>query len=249
MQLLLAKHVGISSTVLECPMSLVKARFDRLVQGRTLQQLAQDLRGALSMTVMAVTILQPPQGLAQQVFQWAQERSLMSSLELHNPKPGISLAVSDLVRNLVLAPLLDRPAQEMEQVLREHWLPLEFRFDNPRHFDAFLARFIAEPPQATMSPAAAPFLSTADGIQAMLPDSTIPGDLRLYAGFLSEYDALPTGSSDPISVIAMLSDKLQRCADGGHKEAIARENLGCNKRKQPMQGMPPPKSPVRNGTV
>ena len=61
-------------------------------------------------------------------------------MELLNPKPGVCLTVSDLVRNLVLAPLLDRPAAEMEEVLRQHWLPLELRFGSPVQFDAFLQR-------------------------------------------------------------------------------------------------------------
>merc|ERR1712137_1431499 len=98
---------GLDSAV-DCPMTRVKAYFDSAVLGRKPRQLAVDLRCLLEgMSVMAVTIVQPPPGLPQQVYQWAQERSLGASIELHNPTPGMWLSVSDLVRNLLLAPLLD----------------------------------------------------------------------------------------------------------------------------------------------
>merc|ERR1712232_988150 len=140
---------------------------------------------------------------------------------LLNPKPGVCLTVSDLVRNLVLAPLLDRPAAEMEEVLRQHWLPLELRFGSPVQFDAFLERFVNAAPQAPVSESAAPLLASADGAASM-GAKAVETQFRLYARVLCEYDVVSRAQvesgADELAAIATLSAKLFRFADGGPKD-------------------------------
>merc|ERR1719215_1775559 len=203
-------------------MTEVRVAFDEAVRGRSLRQLASDLRRVLdSMTVMSMTIVDPPPGLARQGYQWAQEKALTIGMELLNPKPGMCLAVSDLARNLVLAALLDRPAAEIEEVLRRYWLPVELRFESPGQFDAFLQRFVDAAPRAAVSETAAPLLATADGAAAM-GKKDVDTQFRLYACVLCEYDAVVrtcAGSEEnELAVIAALSAKLLRFADGGPKE-------------------------------
>lgn len=223
-KLITAGRLGCQHSAPKCPMTEVRAVFDRAVKGRSLRQLAADLRRVLdSMTVMSTMIVDPPLGLARQVYQWAQEKSLLIGMELLNPKPGVCLTVSDFARNLVLAPLLERPSAEMEDVLRQHWLPVELRFGSPTQFDNFLQRFVDEAPQAPVSEAAAPILAMADGVASM-GHRGIEAQFRLYARFISEYDAVArtsAGAEDDLTIIATLSAKLQRFAAGGPKDVEA----------------------------
>jgi len=220
-QLLTAGYLDLALATGDCPMVKVKEFLDRAVSGHDVKQLLEDTRFALDgMSVMTINIVDPPRGLAQQVYQWAQEKSLGVSLELNNPTPGVFLSVSDLVRNLLLAPLLDSPAEEMEAVLRNHWLPLEVRFDSPQQFDALLARFVEAKPQAAVSEAAAPLLNAAKGMDVACPGCELSVQLRLYGRFLSEYDAMFKDSANPVVVIAALSRALQNFADGGQKDSV-----------------------------
>lgn len=247
-QLVLGGRLGLAPTVLTGPMAEVRAAFDQAVQGLSLRQLATSLWCVLDgMNVMSVRIVDPPPGLARQVFQWAQEKALAAEVMVRNPQPGVCLCVSDLVRNLVLAPLLDRPAAEMEDVLREHWIPLELRFASPTLFDACLLRFVDAEPRATISEFAAPMLSMADASAASMPDSELSNQLRLYARVLCEYDALVRAHSGDeggsLAVIAALSEKLQRFADGGTKDAQGATQIG--KPGGDAAAMPPPPAPSR----
>merc|ERR1712194_674821 len=101
------------------------------------------------MDVMAICVVDPQPGLAQQVYLWYQENTLMGEAALlMNPCPGIKLAASDLVRNLVLAPLLSMGTDSIDDVMREHWLPLESKFENTIKFNEFLQRFVDQRPLA-----------------------------------------------------------------------------------------------------
>jgi hypothetical protein len=79
-----------------------------------------------------------------QLYLWMQEKSLFSlgSL-LHNPAPGIRFLAIDLVRNLLISPIISLPQIEQESFYNLHWLPLENRFENASLFDKFLAQFVA----------------------------------------------------------------------------------------------------------
>lgn len=242
-QLLAAGRLGLHPSAPESPMAEVRAAFDQAVRGRSLQQLESDLRRMLdSMTVMSMTIVDPPPGLARQLYQWAQEKAMTIGMELLNPKPGVCLTVSDLVRNLVLAPLLDRPAGEMEEVLRQHWLPLELRFGSPVQFDAFLQRFVDAAPLAPVSEAAALILASADGAASM-GGRDAEAQFRLYARVLCEYDVVSQAQvesgADELAAIAALSAKLRRFADGGPKDVKGSAVAGVAK---PL----PPPLPRRN---
>lgn len=64
-----------------------------------------------------------------QVFLWLQEKSLFSlgSL-LWNPAPGVKFRASDMCRNLILSPLMDRDLPEQEAMYRKLWIePLEMK--------------------------------------------------------------------------------------------------------------------------
>merc|ERR1712176_769175 len=160
---------------------------------------------------MAVTIVQPPPELPQQVYQWAQERALASSIEVANPNPGVWLAVSDLVRNIVLAPLLDRSAADMDEVLRQTWLPLEMRFDTPSSFDAFLKRFVDAHPRAPISTSTEPIIQAADGAESLLGKCELSDKMRLYGCMVAEYDVVfaECGTSDKLILIEKVVSKLE----------------------------------------
>lgn len=222
-----------SALPVDCAMVRVKAYFDAACRGRNSRQLSADLRCALDgMQLMVVRIVEPPPGLAQQVYQWAQEKAIGSAMEIHNPTPGRWLAVSDLVRNLLLAPFLDLSMEEMESVLNEHWLPLEEQFDGPQAFDLFVKRFVTASPRASPSAAAGPILEAAVGIETMMPSSSLAAPLRLYAEFLSEFDAQAaalqaqaTGvESNKIVLVASVMKRLQRFALDGVKEPLEASN-------------------------
>lgn len=234
-QLLAAGRLGLHPSAPESPMAEVRAAFDQAVRGRSLQQLESDLRRMLdSMTVMSMTIVDPPPGLARQLYQWAQEKAMTIGMELLNPKPGVCLTVSDLVRNLVLAPLLDRPAAEMEEVLRQHWLPLELRFGSPVQF---AMRHLWHPcprPRHHPRQRRRGRLHGREGRR---------GAFRLYARVLCEYDVVSQAQvesgADELAAIAALSAKLRRFADGGPKDAKGSAVAGVAK---PL----PPPLPRRN---
>eukprot|EP00419_Tripos_fusus_P006267 CAMPEP_0172678870 /NCGR_PEP_ID=MMETSP1074-20121228/15681_1 /TAXON_ID=2916 /ORGANISM="Ceratium fusus, Strain PA161109" /LENGTH=428 /DNA_ID=CAMNT_0013496965 /DNA_START=55 /DNA_END=1338 /DNA_ORIENTATION=- len=229
-RMLCGPHLGLQpSASADCAMVRVKTYFDAACHGRNSRQLSADLRCALDgMQLMVVRIVEPPLGLAQQVYQWAQERALGVSLEVHNPTPGRWLAVSDLARNLLLAPFLDVSMEEMESVLREHWLPLEEQFDGTHDFDHFLKRFVTALPRASPSAAAVPILETAAGIEALMPSSSLAAPLRLYAEFLAELDAQAaalqaqdTGmDAKKIVLVASVMKRLRRFALDGVKEPL-----------------------------
>jgi hypothetical protein len=217
------------SVCADCALLRVKAYFDAACRGRNKRQLSADLRCALDgMQLMVVRIVEAPPGLAQQVYQWAQEKALGISIEVHNPTPGRWLAVSDLARNLLLAPFLDLSMEEMESVLSEHWLPLEEQFDGPHAFDHFLRGFVTALPRAPPSAAARPILETAAGIDTVMPSSSLAAPLRLYAGFLSELDAQAATlqaqtigmDTKRIIFVAAVMKRLQRFALDGVKEPL-----------------------------
>lgn len=241
-QVLTGGRVGLAPSLPDCPVTLVKAYFDNAVKGRGIRQLAVDVRCALEgMSVMAITIVRPPPGLPQQVYQWAQERALAASVEVCNPNPGVWLTVSDLVRNIVLAPLLDCQADEMEQILRRTWLPLELRFDSPRSFDLFLKAFVDAAPHAPFSSSAKALFDHAAGAESLLGKCELAEKFRLYGGILAEYEVVAAETSDKLALIEQLTIKLQHFAEHGSK------NLATSPREQNEEKattdatMPPPR--------
>lgn len=183
------------------PAEVVKAWFDRAVDDfcrnrsglALVKALEQTARGATElMGVMSVRAIEPPPGLAQQVFLWYQENALMGDgALLKNPCPGVMLAASDLARNLVLAPLLSMGTGQMDMVMRDHWFPIERRFQSPIHFDAFLQRFVNQPPIAPPSASVAHFAAIIEGLR--MNTNKDPDDLKrleLYTQFVSTYDRL-----------------------------------------------------------
>lgn len=240
-QLLVAGRLGMAVDVSDCPMTVVKGYFDNVVKGLGIRQLAMGIRSALKgMSVMAITLVQPPTGLPQQVYQWSQERALASSIEIANPSPGVWLAISDLVRNMVLAPLLDRSAAETEEVLQQTWLPLEMRFETPQSFDAFLQRFVDANPRAPITSSTAPIIQAADGAQALLGKCELSDKMRLYGSMVAEYDVVAAECGDKFILIERLVSKLERFAVHGLKVSAASSSLEPGQEVDDAMMMPPP---------
>lgn len=247
-QLLLGRRLGLALTTAQCAMTHVKGYFDSVVAGRSVARLSVDLRCALDgMSLMAVTLVRPPAGLPQQVYLWAQERSLAASIEISNPSPGVWLTVADLLRNLLLAPLLDRPVSEMESILRRVWLPLELRFDSPPSFDAFLASFVKASPRATITDAAQTMLSAATGVESLLGSCELSFKFRLYGHVVAEYDAIAAATEDKLKRIEMLAHNLLRFAESGSKVPTQTADLQPNDAIDLSDAMlmPPPHLPMR----
>jgi len=69
----------------------------------------------------------------------------MGSL-LYNPNPGVKFRAMDLVRNCLLAPIMNQPREQQEAHHHEFWLnPIETpvtAVDGPSGFDLFLVHFL-----------------------------------------------------------------------------------------------------------
>jgi len=84
-----------------------------------------------------------------QVFLWLQEKSLLGEAALvFNPAPGLFFTGVDMVRNLILAPVIDLSLAEQETYHRKLWLdPVESFFRGPdtsADFNKTLNEFITE---------------------------------------------------------------------------------------------------------
>jgi hypothetical protein len=185
------------------PAEVNKAWFDsavaklcRNLKGAALvSMLEQAIRGAVElMGVMAITVIDPHPALAQQVYLWYQEKTLLGDgTLLLNPCPGVTFTAGDLARNLVLAPLISLGSSHMDCMMREHWLPLEKRFQSPSHFDSFLTDFVRKPPVAPPSPAVKELMEhlkicTKDGLEG----------IKLYLQFVSTYDRIVSSIRDEL---------------------------------------------------
>ena len=79
-----------------------------------------------------------------QVFLWLQEKSYGASLLFANTWHGECLACCDLIRNLLLSPLLNLPLQTQETFYFNNWLTgLERKFGSRADFNSAMKRFIA----------------------------------------------------------------------------------------------------------
>ena len=84
-----------------------------------------------------------------QVFLWLQEKSLLGEAALvFNPTPGLYFTGVDMVRNLLLAPVIDLSLAEQELQHRKLWLdPIESFFLGPESsadFNQTLNEFVTE---------------------------------------------------------------------------------------------------------
>merc|ERR1711924_21257 len=86
-QLVTGGRLGLAPTASTGPMAEVRAAFDGAVRGLGVRQLATALWCVLDgMHMMAVRVVDPPKGLARQIFQWAQEKALSAEVLVVNPQ-------------------------------------------------------------------------------------------------------------------------------------------------------------------
>jgi len=100
-----------------------KTYFDRAIA--TLPTLASVMQRVCSALAMQFMLIMPTGAAvnAAQVFQWLQEKSLVSmGALLFNPSPGLQLHACDLVRNLIASAHLDRALGEQEELFAVGWL-------------------------------------------------------------------------------------------------------------------------------
>ena len=87
--------------------------------------------------------------LTPQVFLWLQEKSLLGEAALvFNPAPGLFFTGVDMIRNLILAPVIDLSMEQQEEFHKTLWLdPVESFFpgqENSAEFNKTLNEFVTE---------------------------------------------------------------------------------------------------------
>ena len=133
-----------------------------------------------------------------QVFLWLQEKSLFSmGALLFNPTPGIDFRGSDMCRNLVLAPHLDKKLEDQERIYRDRWLePMEFRFPGPQELDKLISEFVDHYVEQVLGKTTGPkgsFTQAAEAIIKMVPSMAgkpIPPGVFVYGRFQGLHEEL-----------------------------------------------------------
>jgi len=129
-----------------------KAIFDKRIKEETakmdnkekLEWLEDKVRASLDrMGVTLVRVLNEVN--MAQVFLWLQEKSLFGEAALvYNAAPGVFFTGADMVRNLMLAPIMNQNLEEQEEFYRRHWLlPLERRVGDQTSLNQMLVQFLA----------------------------------------------------------------------------------------------------------
>jgi len=74
-----------------------------------------------------------------QVFMWLQEKSLFGEAALvFNPAPGLFFTAVDMIRNLLVSPILTLSMAQQEELFQELWCrPVESFFRGPGTLDSF----------------------------------------------------------------------------------------------------------------
>lgn len=77
---------------------------------------------ALHKMSLTRVVVENPVNLAQ-IFLWLQEKSMFGEAALlYNPTPGEAFRASDMVRNLMLASVVDQPMEWQEQFYQDKWI-------------------------------------------------------------------------------------------------------------------------------
>jgi len=124
-----------------------------------------------------------------QVFLWLQEKSLLSGLMIHNPTPGEALGCCDLVRNLLLSPMLNKPIKEQEHFYLDDWiLPLERKFSSRDIFNTALKRYALDRRQHVETQSAFE-KSLVVGFSKMMEKTPVYVELHAYAMFVTVFES------------------------------------------------------------
>jgi len=125
-----------------------------------------------------------------QVFLWLQEKSLFGEAALvYNAAPGVFFTGADMVRNLMLAPIMNKSLENQEEFYRQHWLlPLERRVGDQASLNQLLVQFLAATTNESNR-----FVSTAEETaeKALKSSSITPegqANIRTYGKFCSLFE-------------------------------------------------------------
>jgi len=128
-----------------------------------------------------------------QVFLWLQEKSFGAGLMVHNSSPGMTLFTCDLVRNHVLAPLLNKTLQFQEEFYLKEWLlPLESRFKDRAQWNAAVKRYTLERRKLVQNGDESEFETTFETTFGKVKfNKEMFGELMLYAKFVTAVQRSP----------------------------------------------------------
>jgi len=138
-----------------------------------------------------------------QVFLWLQEKSLLGeAAELFNPAPGIFFTSVDMIRNLLLAPILSTSMKEQNSMFKEIWSdPIESFFlkYGPKNIEIFnkcLEDYVKEKSEKLqhVSKAEKTYLKVLSGMKSASPQSKMY--ITTYAKFISILEKMNENSED-----------------------------------------------------
>ncbi|KAJ3192708.1 hypothetical protein HK101_006097 [Irineochytrium annulatum] len=131
----------------QTPLSVARAQFDALARPLTPALLRGVADATLTRFHLTVLDARTPDLDLPRVFQWLQERSILSlGSELFKvaPNEGRLFGAIDLVRNLFVSRFIRSGSSELQARYEGWWVPFERRFDGMgvEVFHAFLGRFV-----------------------------------------------------------------------------------------------------------
>ena len=137
------------------------------------------------------------------MFLWLQEKSLLGEAALvFNPAPGLFFTGVDMIRNLILAPVIDLSLQEQEDFHRSLWLdPVESFFsgqENSAEFNKTLNEFVTERTKKSEHKSKGELTYTAalNGSKFLSPDSKLY--ITTYAKFITLLETITLGISEEV---------------------------------------------------
>jgi len=226
----------------------------------TPHELLRTANNLLHRMVMMVIDIQTPHLDLCQVFQYLQERSLLSmGALLYNPSPGITFDAVDMVRNLFLSHYTHLPMQEQEHIYRSYWLPLESHYSNTTEFNYFLQHYTTTRlPVSSSSLPPSPLEKHVLDAQTLLQSKGIKIDLSgavLYTRFVTLYkhtvEKYSEEEEEEVKLAASStsgergSSSLEASAAGGGGEVEEEEGFSPSACCPPLTTSTAPSGPIR----
>ena len=153
-----------------------------------------------------------------QVFLWLQEKSLLGEAALvFNPAPGLFFTGVDMIRNLILAPVIDRSLEEQEEYHRTLWLEAVESFfpgqENSAEFNKALNEFVTERTKKSdhKSKGEITYAAALNGSKFLSPESKLY--ITTYAKFITLLETITLTISEEeehknIKAVEILSSDL-----------------------------------------
>merc|ERR1712126_101625 len=127
-----------------------------------------------------------------QVFLWLQEKSLLGEGALvFNPAPGLFFTAVDMIRNVLLSPIMSKTMAEQEKLFLSLWSdPVESFFrgndqENLDKFNKYLHQFVTQESEKRkyVSKAESTYIAAMEGMKSVSPKSRMY--ITTYAKFIS----------------------------------------------------------------